>query len=81
MRGSRPLGFGCLLLAVSFGAMVANAKVQSEPTLDALRSGARSLVVGGIAEFGCFNFVGPDGQLTGMDREIIRAAEIGRAHV
>jgi len=74
MRGSRHSGFGCVLLAVSLGVMVANAQGQSEPTLDALRSGARSLVVGGVAEFGCFNFVGPDGQLTGMDREIVRAA-------
>src|SRR5262245_16140968 len=54
--------------------MIATAQGQSEPTLDVLRSGARSLVVGGVAEFGLFNFVGPDGQLTGMDREIIRAA-------
>jgi ABC-type amino acid transport substrate-binding protein len=54
--------------------MIAIAQGQSELTLDVLRSGARSLVVGGVAEFGPFNHVGPDGQLTGMDREIIRAA-------
>jgi ABC-type amino acid transport substrate-binding protein len=63
-----------LLLAVFLAGMVATAQAQSEPTLDALRSGARSLVVGGVAEFAPFNVVGPDGQLTGMDREIIRAA-------
>jgi ABC-type amino acid transport substrate-binding protein len=63
-----------LLLAVLLAGMVATAQGQSEPTLDVLRSGARSLVVGGVAEHGPFNSVGPDGQLTGMDREIIRAA-------
>jgi ABC-type amino acid transport substrate-binding protein len=47
---------------------------QSEPTLPLLRSGARPLVVGGVSEYTPFNVVGPDGQLTGMDREIIRAA-------
>jgi ABC-type amino acid transport substrate-binding protein len=30
--------------------------------------------VGGVSEFTPFNVVGPDGQLTGMDREIVRAA-------
>jgi len=38
--------------------MIATAHSQSEPGLDMLRSGARSLVVGGVAEFGLFNFVG-----------------------
>ena len=75
MVRSHRLGFGCvLLLAVFLAGMVTTAQDQSEPTLDVLRSGARSLVVGGVAEFAPFNFVGPDGQLTGMDREIIRAA-------
>ena len=72
--GSKYLFFGCVLLTHFLTGMAATAQVPSEPSLDALRSGARSLVVGGVAEFGCFNFVGPDGQLTGMDREIIRAA-------
>jgi ABC-type amino acid transport substrate-binding protein len=35
---------------------------------------APHFVVGGVSEFSPFNVVGPDGQLTGMDREIIRAA-------
>ena len=76
MVRSHRLGFGCvlLLLAVFLAGMVTTAQDQSEPTLDVLRSGARSLVVGGVAEFAPFNFVGPDGQLTGMDRDIIRAA-------
>jgi cystine transport system substrate-binding protein len=74
MMRSHPLGFGCVLLAIFLAGRVATVQGQSEPTLDVLRSGARSLVVGGVAEFGPFNFVGPDGQLTGMDREIIRAA-------
>ena len=54
--------------------MVATAQGQSEPTLSLLRSGARPLVVGGVSEYTPFNVVGPNGQLTGMDREIIRAA-------
>jgi ABC-type amino acid transport substrate-binding protein len=73
MMRSRHLGFGGVLLAIFLAGTVATAQGQSEPTLDVLRSGTRSLVVGGVAEFGPFNFVGPDGQLTGMDREIIRA--------
>ena len=64
----------CVLLAIFLAGMIATAQGQSEPTIDALRSGARSLIVGGVAEFGSFNFAGPDGQLTGMDRDIIRAA-------
>jgi cystine transport system substrate-binding protein len=70
----RHLRFGCVALAIFLAGMVATAPGQSEPTLALLRSGARPLVVGGVAEFAPFNFVGPDGQLTGMDREIIRAA-------
>jgi ABC-type amino acid transport substrate-binding protein len=75
MMRSHHLSFACvLLLAVFLAGMVTTAQGQSEPTLDVLRSGARSLVVGGVAEFAPFNFVGPDGQLTGMDRDIVRAA-------
>lgn len=74
MKRSHPSSGCVLLLAVFLAGMVATAQAQSEPTLDALRSGARSLVVGGVAEFAPFNVVGPDGQLTGMDRDIIRAA-------
>jgi len=73
MMRSHHLGFGRVLPAVFLTASVATAQAPSEPTLDALRSGTRSLVVGGVAEFGPFNHAGPDGQLTGMDREIIRA--------
>ena len=52
MVRSHRLGFGCvLLLAVFLAGMVTTAQDQSEPTLDVLRSGARSLVVGGVAEF------------------------------
>ena len=67
-------GFGCVLLATFVAAMVVAAQGLSEPTLGALRSGARPLIVGGVSEYTPFNVVGPDGQLTGMDREIIRAA-------
>ena len=63
----------CCCWPSSSQGLVTTAQDQSEPTLDVLRSGARSLVVGGVAEFAPFNIVGPDGQLTGMDREIIRA--------
>ena len=73
-RSHRPSSWCVLLLAVFLAGMVTTAQGQSEPTLDALRSGARPLVVGGVSEFNPFNFVGPDGQLTGMDREIVRAA-------
>ena len=63
-----------MLLAVFLAGMIATAQGQPEPTLALLRSGARPLVVGGISEFTPFNVVGPDGHLTGMDREIVRAA-------
>ena len=66
-------GFGCVLLATFVAAMVVTAQGLSEPALGALRSGARPLIVGGVSEYTPFNVVGPDGQLTGMDREIIRA--------
>ena len=36
-----------------------NAQERSGRTLEALRSGTRPLVVGGVEEFGPFNFVGP----------------------
>ena len=71
---SHHLGFGCVLLVVCLGGMIAIAQGQPEPTLALLRSGTRPLVVGGVSEYTPFNVVGPDGQLTGMDREIIRAA-------
>src|SRR4029453_4465315 len=73
MMRSHHFGLGGGSLAIFLAGLVATAEAQSEPTLDQLRSGARSLVVGGVAEFGPFNHVGPDGQLTGMDRGIIRA--------
>ncbi len=75
---------GCVfLLAVLLAGMIAAAQVQPEPTLAQLRSGARPLVGGGVSEFNPFNFVGPDGQLTGMDPDIIRAAakRLGINHV
>jgi ABC-type amino acid transport substrate-binding protein len=73
-RSNHP-GFGCvLLLAVFLAGMIATAQGHPEPTLALLRSGERSLVVGGVSEFSPFNVVGPNGQLTGMDREIVRAA-------
>ena len=74
MMSSHHLGSGFALLAVFLAVMIATAQGQPEPTLALLRSGARPLVVGGISEYTPFNVVGPDGQLTGMDREIIRAA-------
>src|SRR5262245_41368861 len=74
MMRSHHLAFGCVLMPVCLAAMIAIAHAQPEPTLAQLRSGARPLVVGGVSEYTPFNVVGPDGQLTGMDREIIRAA-------
>src|SRR5215475_10796503 len=71
---SHHLGFRHVLLAILLAGMVATAAGQSEPTLALLRSGARPLVVGGVSEYTPFDVVDPDGQLTGMDREIIRAA-------
>jgi ABC-type amino acid transport substrate-binding protein len=68
------LGSLCVLLSIFFAGTVAIAQGQHEPTLAVLRSGARPLVVGGVSEYTPFNVVGPDGQLTGMDREIVRAA-------
>ena len=68
------LGFGRVLLAPCLVGTIAVAQGQPEPTLAQLRSGARPLIVGGVSEYTPFNVVGPDGQLTGMDREIIRAA-------
>jgi ABC-type amino acid transport substrate-binding protein len=62
------------VVAVFLAGMIATAQGQPEPTLALLRSGAGPLVVGGVSEFTPFNVVGPDGQLTGMDREIVRAA-------
>src|SRR5215470_4464110 len=72
MMRSHHLGFGCVLVLCL--QTIAIAQGQPEPTLDALRSGTRPLIVGGVSEYTPFNIVGPDGQLTGMDREIIRAA-------
>src|SRR5262249_39020824 len=68
------LGFGRVLLAPCLVGTIALAQGQPEPTLAQIRSGARPLIVGGVSEYTPFNVVGPDGQLTGMDREIIRAA-------
>jgi ABC-type amino acid transport substrate-binding protein len=68
------LGFGRVLLTLCLVGMIALAQEQPEATLAQLRSGARPLIVGGVSEYSPFNVVGPDGQLTGMDREIIRAA-------
>jgi ABC-type amino acid transport substrate-binding protein len=73
MRSHHPSS-GFVLLAVFLAGMIATAQGQPEPTLALLRSGERPLVVGGISEYTPFNVVGPDGQLTGMDREIVRAA-------
>src|SRR5262245_62297270 len=74
MMRSYHFGFGRVLLAVCLGGLIGIAEGQPELTLALLRSGARPLVVGGVSEYTPFNVVGPDGQLTGMDREIIRAA-------
>jgi len=73
MMRSHHFGFG-FVPALCLAAMIAIAQGQSEPTLEVLRGGARPLIVGGVSEYTPFNVVGPDGQLTGMDREIIRAA-------
>ena len=63
-----------MLLTLCLAGTIAIAQGQSEPTLEVLRSGARPLIVGGVSEYTPFNIVGPDGQLTGMDLDIIRAA-------
>src|SRR5207247_8735578 len=63
-----------MLLVACFEGTIAIAQGQPEPTLALLRSGARTLVVGGVSEYTPFNVLGPAGQLTGMDREIIPAA-------
>src|SRR6516165_3545715 len=73
MMRSHHFRFGFVLLALCLPGMIAIAQGQSEPTLEVLRSGTRPLIVGGVSEYTPFNVVGPDGQLTGMDREIIRA--------
>ena len=74
MMRSHHFRFGFVLLALCLPGIIAIAQGQSEPTLEVLRSGTRPLVVGGVSEYTPFNVVGPDGQLTGVDREIIRAA-------
>jgi ABC-type amino acid transport substrate-binding protein len=67
-------GSSRVLMPILLVAIAGTVQAQSEPTLAALRSGERPLVVGGVVEFGIFNFVGRDGQPSGMDRDIIRAA-------
>jgi ABC-type amino acid transport substrate-binding protein len=74
MMRSHHLGLGRVLLAVCLVGMIEIAQGQFAPTLALLRSGVRPLVVGGVSEYTPFNIVGPDGQFTGMDREIIPAA-------
>ena len=67
------------LITVSFGCAGANADVSpaNPPTLAELRSGERTLVVGGVANFGRFNVdvadqSGDGTERLGMDREIMR---------
>src|SRR5215510_14837970 len=74
MMRSHHLGFRYVLLALCLAGTITIAQGQPELTLALLRTGARPLVVGGVSECTPFNVVGSDGQLTGLDREIIRAA-------
>jgi len=65
-----------LSLLVLFGyETIARSQAERLPPvrLGDLRTGAHSLLVGGVADFHPFNSVGPNGELTGMDREILRA--------
>ena len=74
-KSVRRIALGGALLALIVGRTVTPASTRScEPTLGKLRSGERPLVVGGVSDFGPFNLVAKDGRLTGMDRDIIRAA-------
>lgn len=43
------------------------------PSLDQLKRGERALIVGHLADFPPFHFVGKDGKASGMDREIVLA--------
>lgn len=68
-----------MLMTVALSCAGANADVSSAnpPTLAELRSGERALVVGGVANFGRFNFdaagqSGEGAEQLGMDREIMR---------
>src|SRR5262245_4873329 len=73
-KSARRIALGGALLALIVGRTATPASAQScEPALAKLRSGERPLVVGGVSDFGPFNIVAKDGQLTGMDRDIIRA--------
>jgi ABC-type amino acid transport substrate-binding protein len=65
---------GALLVLIVARTVTLAATQDCEPTLAKLRSGGRPLVVGGVSDFGPFNLVAKDGRLTGMDRDIIRAA-------
>jgi len=63
-----------MLLVVCFEGTIAIAQGQPEPTLALLRSGSTPSRRRWRIRIHSVNVVGPDGQLTGMDREIIRAA-------
>ena len=65
---------GALLVLIVARTVTLAATQDCEPTLAKLRSGERALVVGGVSDFGPFNLVAKDGRLTGMDRDIMRAA-------
>jgi polar amino acid transport system substrate-binding protein len=62
-----------LLLICLAGSGQTQTEKQPGVRLGDLRTGARSLIVGGVADFPPFNTTGPNGQQTGMDREILRA--------
>src|SRR5262245_34247502 len=73
-KSARRIALGAALLALIVGRTDTPASTQDcEPPLATLRSGERSLVVGGVSDFGPFNVVAKDGRLAGMDRDIIRA--------
>jgi polar amino acid transport system substrate-binding protein len=75
VNGARRIALGATLVALIVGRAVTAASTPNcEPTLAELSSGERPLVVGGVSDFGPFNSVANDGRLTGMDRDIIRAA-------
>jgi len=65
-----------LALVLMAGLVSGPAWAQSDntgPSLEQLKRGERALIVGHLADFPPFHFVGKDGKPSGMDREIVLA--------
>ena len=63
-------------LVLTAGLVSGPALAQSDlkdPSLDQLKRGERALIVGHLADYPPFHFVGKDGKPSGMDREIVLA--------